>query len=187
MIRVNLLREHTFEIERPTLAPQINRMGIVLLVFFMLVAVGMVWAWWHLDTKLMVESASLELKQAEVARLQEVKKTADAYESQKRALQRRIDVIDQLWKNQTGPVELLNALIACIPAEPVLWLERVTQKGSAVHIEGFALSVESISDFIRALNDIGHFGTVDLEYFTEQENAVKFSINVTIRSGQAAA
>lgn len=187
MIKVNLLREHAMEVPRSAMRPKVNRLGILLLVLFLVIAVGLIWSWWHLDQTRAVKLKELEMQRLEIARLEQIKKSADEYEKQKRALQNRINVIEQLRQNQTGPVELLNAVIACIPASPIVWLELMTQKGSAVHLEGYSITVEAISDFIAALNRSGYFRSVDLEYFTEEQRAVKFSLNCVVAQKKAAA
>lgn len=187
MIKVNLLREHPLEVQRSTMRPRVNRVGILLMLLFVVVAVGLIWSWWHLDQERSAKLRELEQERAEIARLEQVKKAAEAFENQKRALQSRINVIEQLRVNQTGPVELLNVLIAAIPAQPVVWLELLTQKGNVVHLEGYSMTVESISDFISALNHSGYFQSVDLEYFTEEAQAVKFSLNCVVGQRKATA
>jgi Tfp pilus assembly protein PilN len=188
VIKVNLLREHVVEAPpKIKIRPQVNRIGLLLLALLLAVGVGLVWSWWHLDQQRTLKLKDLEAQRGEIQRLEKIKNTAADFEKQKQALQNRINVIEQLRRNQTGPVELLNNIIEAIPAQPILWLELMTQKGNAIHVEGYSFAVESISDFIAALNRTGYFANVDLEYFSEEARAVKFSINCVVGQKKKAA
>jgi Tfp pilus assembly protein PilN len=181
LIKVNLLKDHKLEAAKPTaMRPEINRSGLLLLLLFCTVAAGLLWSWWRLDQTRSAKLKELETQRAEISRLEKVKAAAAQYEQQKQALQNRINVIEQLRHNQIGPVELLNSIIDAVPERPDLWLESLTQKGSQVHLEGYAMTVDIISDFIAALNRTGYFQSVDLEYFTGEQRAVKFSLNCMV-------
>ena len=181
MIKVNLLRDHKIETTKPVaLRPEINRLGILLLALFLAVAGALLWSWWRLEQTRAAKLAELASQRTEIARLEKVKIAAAQYEQQKQALQNRINVIEQLRRNQTGPVELLNNILEAVPHPPELWLEIMSQKGNLVHLEGNAMTVETISDFIAALNRTGYFQSVDLEYFTGEQRAVRFSLNCVV-------
>jgi Tfp pilus assembly protein PilN len=186
LIKVNLLRDHKLEPAKPVaMRPEINRLGLLLLVLFLAVAGGLLWNWWRLDQSRTAKLKELESERAEIARLEKVKTAAAQYEKQKQALQSRINVIEQLRRNQTGPVELLNSILEAVPSQPELWLEIMSQKGNVVHLEGYAMTVDTISDFIAALNRTEYFQSVDLEFFTGEQRAVKFSLNCTVQQKKA--
>jgi Tfp pilus assembly protein PilN len=181
LIKVNLLKDHKLEAAKPAaMRPEVNRTGLLLLLLFCAVVGGLLWSWWRLDQTKTAKLKELESQRVEISRLEKVKAAAAQYEQQKQALQNRINVIEQLRHNQTGPVELLNSIIDAIPERQDLWLESLTQKGSLVHLEGYAMTVDIISDFIAALNRTGYFQSVDLEFFTGEERAIKFSLNCTV-------
>jgi Tfp pilus assembly protein PilN len=181
LIKVNLLKDRKLEPTKPVpIRPEVNRMGLLLLLLFIAVAGGLAWKWWQLDQSRTEKLNILESQRTELARLEKVKIAAAQYEKQKQALQNRINVIEQLRRNQTGPVDLLNSILEAVPEQPELWLEVLSQKGNLVHLEGNAMTVETISDFIAALNRTGYFQSVDLEYFTGEQRAVRFSLNCVV-------
>jgi Tfp pilus assembly protein PilN len=97
------------------------------------------------------------------------------YEKLKQLRQSRIDVIEKLKENQTGPVLLLNSVIQSIPRDGVLWLTAMTQKSDKIKIVGFTQQTEVIPDFMSNLTASGIFKSVDLEMIDSQKEASKFS------------
>ena len=116
MIKVNLLRDHKLEPTKPVaMRPEINRIGLLLLALFLTVAGGLLWSWWRLEQTRSAKLKELESQRIEIGRLEKVKLAAAQYEKQSQALRSRIDVIEQLRRNQTGPVELLNSILDAVP------------------------------------------------------------------------
>jgi Tfp pilus assembly protein PilN len=91
-------------------------------------------------------------------------------------LQGRIEVIEKLKEFQTGPVQLLNHVIQCIPRDGTLWLSILDQKGDRIQIKGSTLRNEAIPDFMTNLTTTGFFKSVDLESIEGDKEASKFSL-----------
>jgi type IV pilus assembly protein PilN len=184
MIKVNLLKEPKADTApatvRRSLMPEVNRMGLLasLLILVCFGAVG--WTWWYANHLQDLATQELSANRAELDRLQALRKLADSLEKQKKDLDARIGIIEKLKNNQTGPVRLLNVLIAGIPEEPTLWFDLLTQKENQIHLEGYALTAEIIPEFIAKLKESGFFQTIDIEYYMEEAQAVKFSLNCVI-------
>jgi len=113
-------------------------------------------------------------------RLQKVKLVADNFEKQKKTLDERIQIIEKLRSNQIGPVQLLNVLIACLPEQPTIWFEVLTQKEKTIRLEGYATEQGAIPEFIKSLEATGYFRSVNFDGYTEEAQAVKFSMNCII-------
>ncbi len=184
MIKVNLLKEPKAEAAtvQParSLIPEVNRMGLLaaLLILVCFGAIG--WTWWYANHQKELAMQEMAANQAELDRLQALRKLSDSLEKQKKELDARIGIIEKLKSNQTGPVRLLNVLIAALPEEPSLWFELLTQKDNQIHLEGYALSAEIIPEFIAKLKGSGYFENIDIEYYTEEAQAVKFSLNCVV-------
>lgn len=177
MIKVNLLRDKTVPSRTMTLKPKASPLGWMVLAVMALVAGGL-WTTHHFLTKevgSLVETRdrlSLEHK-----RLQALRKQIDQYDKMKRERQSRVDVIEQLKTNQTGPVLLMNHLIRSIPTNTAFWLTGVDQKGEQLRITGFTARGETIPDFMSNLSSSGYFKSVDLELFEDQQkDAAKFTL-----------
>jgi Tfp pilus assembly protein PilN len=133
--------------------------------------------WYYLHSQIGNLTGSRDKLRVENTRLQELRKQIDEYEKMKRERQSRIDIIEQLKVNQTGPVLLLNHVIQSIPTNAALWLTSLDQKGDQIRISGFTLRGESIPDFMSNLSATGFFRTVDLELYEDQlKEAAKFTL-----------
>jgi Tfp pilus assembly protein PilN len=176
MIKVNLLKDQTAQVRKTFAKPTVSRTGLIYLAIFVLVAGAM--GTWYFYIQHQVQTG-IERRQAlktEEARLQTLKKEIENYDKLKQLRQSRIDVIEKLKENQTGPVRLLNAVNQSIPQDRVLWLTAVTQKADRISIVGFTQQPEVIPDLMNNLTASGIFESVDLEFLESQKDASKFSL-----------
>ena len=171
MIRINLLP--AFE-EFGAIPPQIY--GAIALVLVGVLALG---GWyWTLNGDIADAQGRLAALEARNLELAAVQAQLQEFEQEKQNTQQRIEAIEQLQRNQQGPVELMNVMIASMPSEPGLWLTSLSQQGNNITIEGKAFDVPFIADFIATLNDSPPFRFVELQYW-EQESAetIRFRLN----------
>jgi len=72
-------------------------------------------------------------------------------------LQQRVALIEDLRKNQAGPVHMLDQISRALPS--MLWLTNVKQSPdpNEVLIDGRATSLTSLSDFVANLEVSGYF------------------------------
>jgi type IV pilus assembly protein PilN len=179
MIRINLLRQKISV--GGALTPEKPNIGILALGIFALTLVGMGWWWWQLSSELSTKQQQVEQLQTEARRLVDVKKQVTQFELQKKLLEERITIIERLKNNQTGPVNLLQSVLTSIPDRPSLWLTDLTQKNGKVTLQGRALDVPSIADFIANLGRSRSLKFIELAYWQEEEPAIKFELNCTVR------
>ncbi len=178
MIKVNLLREQTVKVHRKVPIPTVSSMGLALLAIFLLCVVAL-GGWWYLvNREINRLTVSKEQLRIENIRLQELRKQLTEYENLKKLRESRIRVIEKLKEAQTGPVQLMNALIRCVPGNSNMWLTLVDQKGDRIQIVGYAGRSESIPDFMINLSASGLFKSVDLELVQEEKDkdVSKFSL-----------
>ncbi|GAB4233952.1 MAG: hypothetical protein Kow00109_06820 [Acidobacteriota bacterium] len=180
MIQINLLREATDR--RRLWVPKKSHVEWYVGIAVILAIVGVLGWHWTLSSEketLMVRRAEL---QQQALQLQAVRAELERYRQQKERLEERARVIEQLRANQRGPVQLLNAVIAALPAEPRLWLVSLTQQNDQVTIEGHAFDVPAIADFIAALGEHPPFTNVELAYWEDRKDSVAFGLNCTIQN-----
>ncbi len=176
MIRVNLLKDHTVRGHKTFASPKVSRIGLIFVAIAVLVVAIM--GSWTLYLRQQVQT-SLEKRERlrrEEARLQILKKEIAKYENLKQQRQNRIDVIEKLKANQTGPVLLFNNVLQSIPRDGALWLTALNQKGAQVKIIGFTQHTDVIPDFMSNLMACGMFQSVDLESIEAQKDTSKFSL-----------
>jgi type IV pilus assembly protein PilN len=92
-------------------------------------------------------------------------KQADAYK-------RRVDVIDQLRANQTGPVNLLAMIGDTVNNTEAVWLNSMQDEGANVAIDGMALSSDAVANLISNLQKTGYFRNVEIKE-SFQDDSVK--------------
>jgi type IV pilus assembly protein PilN len=99
------------------------------------------------------------------ARYMERQKQADAYK-------RRVDVIDQLRQNQTGPVSLLAMIGDTVNGTEAVWLNSMQDQGASVAIDGTALSSDAVANLITNLQKTTFFSNIEIKE-SYQDDTIK--------------
>lgn len=116
-----------------------------------LVAAALVVGWWFWS----LQRASADLDQQiadaerETQRLQSVIQQVAQFEARRAQLQQRVTLIEELRKGQTGPVHLLDQISKALPE--AMWLTDLKQAANEITVEGRCTSLNSLSDFVSAL------------------------------------
>jgi len=116
-----------------------------------LVAAALVVGWWFWS----LQRASADLDQQiadaerETQRLQSVIQQVTQFEGRRAQLQQRVTLIEELRKEQTGPVHLLDQISKALPE--AMWLTDLRQAANDITLEGRCTSLNSLSDFVSAL------------------------------------
>ena len=122
-----------------------------------LVAAALVVGWWFWS----LQRASADLDQQiadaerETQRLQSVIQQVTQFEARRAQLQQRVTLIEELRKGQTGPVHLLDQISKALPE--AMWLTDLRQAANDITLEGRCTSLNSLSDFVSALEASGLF------------------------------
>jgi len=195
MIRINLLGAPKPKNKRSSVSvPNVMEMGepgspkVKILVVLALAATLNVGQWYRLDkqaTTIAKNMAAAEQKNRELAEVKtkylERQREADNYK-------RRVDVIDQLRANQSGPVELLNTIGSTINNTEAVWLSTMKDQGASVDIEGMALSTDAVANLIQNLQKTGHFKNIEIKE-TYQDETFKemqaFQFTLTCEKGKS--
>lgn len=119
---------------------------------------------------------------AEKARLQPILKEVERFEAQKKDLQERVNLIEELRQNQVGPVHLLDQISRSMPDR--LWLLDMKQTGNDVTLEGKTSTLSSLADFVANLEASGYFAKPVEITNSEEEKAnetdlIKFTVKAT--------
>jgi type IV pilus assembly protein PilN len=107
------------------------------------------------------ESAQLDQDiasaQQETARLHTIIQQVQQFEQRRAQLQQRVALIEDLRRNQTGPVHMLDQVSRALP--DMLWLTALKQGADSneVLIDGRAISPTIVSDFVANLEASGFF------------------------------
>jgi Tfp pilus assembly protein PilN len=124
-----------------------------------------------------VASLQEEIRQAdaELARLAEIRKKMDDYTKQKELLEKKVNLITELKRNQQVPVHLLDQISRNLP--DFLWLDSMRQDaGNHIVLVGKATTYNAVADFYNRLIQSGWFENVTQGKVYEVSEGVAFNL-----------
>ena len=116
--------------------------------------------------------------------LQEIKRQVDALELKRATFQRKVDLIERLKAEQSGPVHMLDEVSKALP--DFVWLTNLDQTGPAIRFTGQSNGLTSVADFISALERSGWFPNVDLASSTESNNIISYALAASFKNPEVA-
>jgi Tfp pilus assembly protein PilN len=197
MIKINLLdtakgkgkRASASMPSMPTM--EMGDMGspkLKVLVVMVLVGLLNLGYWYRLDRMQKEIADKMKVAEQKNRELADVKARYMERQNQANAYKRRVDVIDQLRKNQTGPVNLLAMLGETVNNTEAIWLSKMDDSGAQVSLEGTALSTDAVANLIANLQKTGFFKNVEIKE-TFQDEQVKdmqaFQFTLTCEKGKS--
>jgi len=198
MIKINLLETNKGKGKRgsggggPSMpAMEMGDMGspkLKVLAVVVIVGLGNLMYWYRLDH--MTKEIAGKMAQAEKRNheLADVKARYLERQNQANAYKRRVDVIDGLRSNQTGPVNLMAMMGETVNSTEAVWLSKMDDQGANVNLEGTALSADAVANLIANLQKTGFFKNVEIKE-TYQDEQVKdmqaFQFTLTCEKGKS--
>src|SRR5215468_2161207 len=195
MIRINLLEAPKPKNKRSALpslpSMEVGDVGSPRLK--VLIAVGLAaafnfYTWYHLDA----QKKSIETKMAQAEQknreLADVKARYLARQREAENYKRRVDVIDQLRKDQAGPVNLMAMVGETVNNTEAVWLNNMKDQGASVDIEGMALSTDAVANLISNLQKTGYFRSVEIKESLQDEqikDMQAFQFTLTCEKGKS--
>ncbi|MBI4169932.1 MAG: PilN domain-containing protein [Acidobacteria bacterium] len=179
MIKVNLLATPEKGKARAHRAPRLEGAGSlgqnVLMVGVVVLALLFIgWRWHSLASHQRYLTREIVKAEAEQERLQAIIKKGEDYKAKKELLQRKITLITQLKRNQSGPVHLLDEVSKQLP--DFLWLESMTESGFNIQIQGKATTYNAVSNFYNNLTGSRYFQNVIMGPISSIPVGVTFSL-----------
>jgi type IV pilus assembly protein PilN len=138
----------------------------VVLVLFGLINAGY---WYRLDHEKKAIQAQMRLAEQKNRELADIKARYLERQRQADAYKRRVDVIDNLRSNQTGPVNLLAMIGETINGTEAVWLNSMKDEGANVAIDGMALSTDAVANLISNLKKTGYFRNIEFKESIQDE------------------
>jgi type IV pilus assembly protein PilN len=178
MIKINLLATAPQGKVRAPKAPRLEVGDLgqnVLMTGVVLLAVLFIgWRWYDLASEARRLQREIAAAEEEKRRLQEIIKKGEDFKAKKELLQRKITLITQLKRNQSGPVHLLDEISKQLP--DFLWLDQMTESGFNIQIQGKATTYNAVSNFYNNLTGSRYFQNVTMGAITAIPVGVTFSL-----------
>ena len=160
MIKINLL-----PVARATKKVALNDVQYQLaagLAFIFVLVTFCGYRWQVLSEQVLQQTHVKESKQKELVELKKKVAEVENYEKNKKVLENKNRVIEQLRKNQGGPVRLLDHVSQSL--DPLkIWLTSVEEGGSQIVVDGRALATDDVVEFVKSLQRSNYFSSVLLE------------------------
>jgi type IV pilus assembly protein PilN len=110
----------------------------------------------------------------------------EGFKRDKREIEQKLGVIKSLEGNRLFPVRMLDEINRLVPAGDI-WLEKISENGQELRIEGIARDSITVAGFMKSLEKAGFIQSVDLGVSREKEvSGVKlqqFILNCGIKRG----
>lgn len=168
MIKINLLGDDT----------AVDHSGLLLLVGYGASVCLLLGVFTYLFISTSSEVVNLttevELKRADLSRLQVKTKEVKEFERKKAELNNKLVVIAKLKRSKVGPVRVLDDLNLAVPERA--WLTQIEERGGYLNISGFALDNLTVSRFMKELTESEFFSDVRL---AESKEAKKGDVGIT--------
>jgi Tfp pilus assembly protein PilN len=196
MIKINLLESSKGKGKRGGGGPSMPTMEMgdmgspKLKVLVVLVVAGLfnLGYWYRLDHQSKAIEAHMKVAEEKNRELADVKARFLERQNQANNYKRRVDVIDGLRQNQTGPVNLMAMLGETVNNTEAVWLNKMDDTGANVNLEGTALSADAVANLIANLQKTGFFKTVEIKE-TYQDDQIKdmqaFQFTLTCEKGKS--
>ncbi len=162
MIRINLLSDRE-AIRKETTRQQVS---IFLLSICLLVVILGGIQFYQVQRKNDLKEQIREVKGV----LKELEKKVgevEKYKEAKRELETKLEIIDSLQKGKFRVVRILDGIGETIPEK--MWIETMDLKGNKCSLEGYAVDNETIAAFMKSLERMDTFRTVDLLWTEKKE------------------
>lgn len=180
MIRINLLAEgrRAAAVRRTKPASLLegeNVALIMLIVGILLAGVLPAGAWWWMNSRKIDDNErQIAEAQREVDELAAIIQEVEEFKARQAELERKIGVINELRRNQSGPVRVMDDVSHALPE--LLWLDRMTLNGQTVQISGRAFNTNAVASFIDNLDKVASFNEPSLNQLERRGPAYSFSL-----------
>lgn len=178
MIKINLLPLRASK-KKETMRQQLLVAGLsILAVLF--VGLGL---YGLLVSKISTAKTQIVNSENEIASLKAKIGVIDNIKKLQAEVKKKLDVLNQLRSQKSGPASRLAALSDAVPEK--LWLTKYAETAGSVSVSGMAYNEELIAQFMKNLQDSGAFANVELQVSEQAEiggvKAKRFDIAFQIK------
>ena len=162
MIRINLLPYRASK-KKETASQQIVIMAATILIALSVVGI----IYYVTLGKISTAKQEIVRSESELANLKKKIGEIDNLKKLQAEVKRKLDILNQLRKEKTGPANRLARISDIVPDR--LWLTRYQENGTSVTVSGLAYNEELIAEFMRRIESSPEFGNVELQVSEQQE------------------
>ncbi len=147
MIKINLLP--TKKRKAPKKITELQQQMVLGGLILILVGIGMGYLWIRLNARIAQLQSEKAAAEARIREQDNMLKAVKNVEDERKQVSDKIAIIEQLKKNQTGPVRLLDEVSKALP--PGVNLSSLSESSGNVNIEGSGFTNNDIVHFVDNL------------------------------------
>lgn len=175
MIKINLIREGRAAVRgaSPTSASATTGgggpSGLANYMLVAMIALGALAAggyWFVVNRERTTKKEQVTVQRAEAAKLENIIKEVERFQRRKESLEKRIALINDLKKNQKGPVRILDRISQDLP--DLVWIEKLDLKGTSVSLSGKALNPNAFANYVENIKSDPMFSEPEVSSLVEQ-------------------
>ena len=172
MIKINLVAETpSGPIDKSPVGGGINlgaKQGDIILMIVLALAMVVVGTQWYLLTNKRSNLREEEqLRRRERDELLVYIKKVEELEAKRESLRNKIEVIEELKRNQQGPVRIMDEVSRALPE--LVWLSKLGLKGSELTLSGTAMDENAVANYIANLDASPFFDEPQLKNLTRDK------------------
>jgi type IV pilus assembly protein PilN len=155
------------------------------LLFIACIALGLLYIagmWWHLKSVSDDYASKIRSAQQEVDRLKSIIEEVNGYEKKKANLEAKINLINELKRNQKGPVRLMDEVSRALP--DLVWLTDMSVASNVITIRGKSMTPNAVANFIENMKKSSYFAEPTFDSMTQEQGIYNFGFSVTFTYGQ---
>ena len=175
MVKVNLLPV------RASAQKELMIIQLTIAVIMLLVALAAIGAFhFSLSGKIDSTSASIAKVNAELVKLKKIEAKVTEFKKNMTALEKKLDVINDLSLSRVDAVYLMDALVEVTPQN--LWIESLKEVKRQYLITGISLDYETIASFMTNMENSPFFSEVKLKSTKQKKIGGQSVHNFTVQT-----
>jgi type IV pilus assembly protein PilN len=156
MIKVNLL-----PVKRRKKPKPIPAFVVTMIVVTISVGIIMAYLVFFFNSRLEAKKVQYKDNEKKIAEIKEKIKAVENFEQVNKLFQQRTSIIEQLRKNQSIPVKLLDEISKLLPNG--VWLQTMTMSGENITIDGYAFANSDVVSYVDNLKNSKIFTEIYLQ------------------------
>ncbi len=156
MIKVNLI-----PVKRKKKAKPLPTFLIITVIVTVGVIIVMAYLTFFFSSRLSAKKTQFAANEKKIAELKEKIKAVESFEQLNKTFQQRNEIIEQLSKNRSVPVRLLDEISNLLPNG--IWFQTMTVSGDNISIDGYGFTNTDIVSYVDNVKNSKIFTDVYLQ------------------------
>jgi type IV pilus assembly protein PilN len=156
MIKVNLL-----PLKRKKKAKPLPSFLVITILITVVICILMAYLAFFFNSRLSAKKQLFAANEKKIAELKEKIKTVEDFEQRNKTFKERTEIIEQLSKNKSLPVKVLDEFSSLLPSG--VWLQTMAISGETINLEGYAYTNNDIVSYVDNIKSSPMFTDVYLQ------------------------